>query len=225
MTETAPARAVVFDLDGTLVDSLHDIRNALNLALADRSIRPMGVDETRAMIGAGAHTLVERALSAAGAPGDAALLEDCFARFIDRYTAAPAVHSEPFPGVRAALEALRDEGCALGVCTNKPHDITLRILEALNLAPFFGDAVLGGDAVAMCKPDGGHLLAVLQRTGVAPGAAVMVGDSAADVGTARNAGARVILVTFGYTDRPAEELGADGLISHFDELHEALERL
>jgi len=225
MAESAAPRAVVFDLDGTLVDTVHDICDALNLALADHALRPMTLDETRLMIGAGAHTLVVRALAAAGAPADEALAEACFARFLDRYAAAPSVRSEPYPGVREALSALSDAGCALGVCTNKPHALTRAILEALELAPFFGEAVVGGDALPVRKPDPGHLLAVLERAGAQPDAAVMVGDSATDVAVARAAGARVVLVAFGYTDRPAATLGADGVIAHFDELGGALRRL
>jgi len=111
------------------------------------------------------------------------------------------------------------------VCTNKPHEITLRVLDALDLAGFFGGAVLGGDALPVRKPDAGHLLAVLGQMGAGPGRALMVGDSETDVAVARNAGVPVALVDFGYSARPAAELGADAVISSFDELPGLLDRL
>jgi phosphoglycolate phosphatase len=218
-------RAVVFDLDGTLVETLPDIADALNRALAERGIPHLPHEETRLMIGAGARVLVERALEARDLGGDTGLVDDCYARFLHHYEAVPAAKSEPFPGVCNALDALAAAGCGLGVCTNKPHGLTLTILEALGLAGYFGEAVLGGDALPVHKPDGEHLLAVLDRLGAAPHEAVMVGDSATDVAAARNAGVRVVVVPFGYTGTPAGALGADGVVESFDALESALRGL
>ena len=222
---SALPRAVVFDLDGTLVETLPDIADALNRALAESGVPALPAAETRLMIGAGAKVLVERALTASGLAGDDGLLDRCYDRFLEHYTAVPAAGSAPFPGVRAALDGLAAAGCGMGVCTNKPHALTGTILEALDLARYFGDAVLGGDALSVHKPDAGHLLAVLERLGAAPADSAMVGDSATDVAAARNAGVPVIVVTFGYTDIPAAELGADAVIDSFAALDAALRGL
>jgi phosphoglycolate phosphatase len=152
-------------------------------------------------------------------------IDDYYARFLAYYDAEPALRSRPFPGVIETLAALRADGCRLGVCTNKPHCLTLEVLAGLGLAEFFGEAVLGGDALAVRKPDPRHLRAVIARAGAEDGASVMVGDSETDVAAARAAGVPVVAVSFGYSVLPAAELGADILIDRFDELGAALDRL
>jgi len=225
MAGKAPPRAIVFDLDGTLVDTLADILNALNRVMTEEGLRDIAYAEGRVMVGGGARWLVEQALRDAGAGNDTGRLDACYARFLDYYLAAPAVASRPFAGVTETLARLGTAGHRFGVCTNKPHEITLRVLEALDLDRFFGAAVLGGDALAVRKPDAGHLLAVLGQMGAGPDRALMVGDSETDVAAARNAGVPVALVDFGYTARPAAELGADAVISSFGELPEIIARL
>ena len=217
---------VVFDLDGTLADTMPDILSALNRVMAEEGLREISYAEGRTLVGGGARALMEMALAAA-APGKLPepAIDACYARFLDYYRAEPAVRSRPYPGVIEALSSLRAAGCGLGVCTNKPHDLTLDVLAGLGLAPFFGDAVLGGDALDVRKPDARHLHAVIARAGIAAGASAMVGDSETDVATARAANVPVVAVSFGYTALAPADLGADALIDHFGELGDTLDRL
>jgi phosphoglycolate phosphatase len=217
---------VVFDLDGTLADTLPDILSALNRVMAEEGLRSVSFAEGRTLVGGGARLLMEHALAvtAPALPPEPAI-DACYARFLDYYAAEPALRSRPFPEVIEALTALRDAGCRLGVCTNKPHDLTLAVLAGLGLDGFFGDAVLGGDALAVRKPDPRHLRAVIERAGDGAGASVMVGDSETDVAAARNAAVPVVAVSFGYTALAPGELGADLVIDHFGELPAALDRL
>ena len=221
-----PLAAVVFDLDGTLADTLPDILAALNRLMAAEGLRAMTYAEGRTMVGGGARTLVRRALTAAaGRQPEDIDLNRCYDRFLADYTARATALTRPYPGVIETLKALADAGAALGVCTNKPHEVTLRVLGELGLARFFGDAVLGGDALAVRKPDAKHLAAVAERAGVPLAACAMVGDSETDVATARAAGVPVVAVTFGYTALAPESLGADALIGAFAELPAALAAL
>ena len=216
--------AIVFDLDGTLIDTLPDILTALNLVMDEQGRRPVIYEESRHMVGSGTRVMIERAFAATGSVPEASVLDGLNACFVKYYLAAPAVQSAPYGGVRETLEALSGEGLALGVCTNKPHDISTRILAALGLDHFFG-AALGGDALDVHKPDPGHLLATLEGLGAAPGSAVMVGDSEIDVQTARNAGIPVVVVEYGYTAKPPATLGADAVIDDFHGLAAAMERI
>tara|TARA_R110000782_G_scaffold258088_1_gene347660 strand:- start:805 stop:1506 length:702 start_codon:yes stop_codon:yes gene_type:complete len=217
-------KAVVFDLDGTLVDSVPDIQAALNWLLARLGRREVARDEVVAMVGDGVPRLVERGLLATGGLPDGGL-DGPTAAFTAHYEANATALTRPFPGAVAALTALRDAGCTLAVCTNKPAGATAEILGALDLAPFFA-AVAGGDTVPGArKPDPRHLMHVLDQLGVAPGDAVMVGDSHNDVNVAKAAGVVTVAVTFGYAHGPVGELGADVLIDHFDDLVAALGRL
>ncbi len=223
---SAPARpaAVVLDLDGTLVETAPDLCAALNHVLAADGLAPMRVAEVRDMIGDGAARLIERGLAAGGAPAGAAEVEARLALFLDYYGAHVAVESAPYPGVRETLAKLKGRGHKLGVCTNKPHGMSVKLLAALGLEGCF-EAVLGGDSLAVRKPHGGHLLGVLEAMGAEPGDAVMVGDSENDVACARAAGVPVIVVSYGYSALAPAELGADLVIERFADLAPALARL
>ncbi len=215
-------RAVVFDLDGTLVDTLPDIHEALNRALAEDGLDPIDENACRRMIGGGAHNLIEQAFGMIGEATDSPRIDAVFERFLVLYAAEPAIRSLPFPGVIDTLDWLRGQNVALGICTNKPDGLTALVLEQLGLASYFGEAVIGGEGLPVRKPDPGHLLEVVRRTGHAPSQALMVGDSETDVAAARNAGLPVIAVDFGYTRVPPAELGADILISDFAHLPDAM---
>ncbi len=226
---TAPARstwplAVVFDLDGTLIDSAGDIADVLNACLAEDDIAPFDEPAVVTMIGGGAQVLVERALDRLGRRTEEALLERLVQKFAARYEALGAGRSRPFPGAEKVLAALHAQGTGLAVCTNKPEHITERVLADLGLSRWFS-AVIGESPRLPRKPAPDMLLAALEGLGARPQDAVMVGDSAADIGTARAARVRSIAVTFGYTTIPPRELGADAVIESFDELAAALERL
>lgn len=210
----APLDAVIFDLDGTLVDTAPDLGDALNRLLSEHGRDAIGADGLRRMIGDGVAKLVERGfLATGGLPGE---LGGLVRRFLALYEPAIADRSLPFPGVVQTLAALKQAGLRLGVCTNKPDEATRRLLEALDLHRYF-DAVSGGDVPAR-KPDARHLLGVVERLGTAPARALMVGDSTNDVAAARNANVPVVVVSFGYTVVPATELGADAVVDSFAEL-------
>jgi phosphoglycolate phosphatase len=215
---------IVFDLDGTLVETAPDLVGTLNVLLEREGIPPLPLAQARDMIGQGARALIARGFAAAGAPLSDGNLDRLFNDFIVHYLAHIADESRPFPGLIAALDTLAAEGAILSVCTNKRTDLSLALLDALGMTKRFA-AVVGGEAVSAQKPAAVHLLTAIERAGGDPGRAVMIGDSASDAGAARAAGTPLVLVSFGYTDTPAAELGADALIDHFDELVPACRRL
>jgi phosphoglycolate phosphatase len=209
--------AVVFDLDGTLVDTAPDILAYLNEMLAELGRPGLDLSEIRPMIGDGVKNLLIRGLDASGGTPADIDLNTLFHRFLERYTEEPARLSRPFEGVIDVLDALQAAGVRMGVCTNKPQRPTDRLLARLGLDRYF-DSVIGGDVLAIRKPDPGHLLAVLEHLDVDPARAALVGDSAADQKAAKAAGVPCILVSFGYTKTPAADLGADGVIDRFADL-------
>lgn len=217
-------RAVVFDLDGTLIDSAADLCAALNLLLREERLRPLSLAEVVPMIGDGAAKLVERAVAAAdGEVGGR--LPGLTRRFLALYEPRAAENTRAYPGVAEALETLVERGLALGVCTNKPERATRSILRALGLEQAFA-AVLGGDSVPGArKPDPAVVIATLARLGPRADEAVMIGDSGNDVAAARAAGLPVLLRAGGYTAVPAENLGADGVFHSFAELPPAISAL
>lgn len=216
--------AIVFDLDGTLVDTTPDLIGTLNVLLAEEGLSPLALTEARPFIGRGARWMIERGFQAAGAPLEAQRLDGLFERFLIHYRAHLADESRPFPGCVAALDALRAQGAILAVCTNKRTDLSVALLAALGLADRFA-AVIGGDAPPAIKPDPRHLMMAVEAAGGTIARAVMVGDAAPDAGAARAAGTKLILVSFGYTETPVDKLGPDILIDHFDELPAACGRL
>ena len=215
---------IVFDLDGTLIDTAPDLVGALNFLLAREGIAPRPLAEVRGMIGQGARALIARGFAAAGAPLDETRLSALFVDFIAHYLAHIADESRPFPGVVAAMDTLAAQGARLAVCTNKRTDLSVALLDALGLTHRFA-AIVGADAAPAPKPAAAHLTATLGRAGGTAARAVMVGDSASDAGAARAAAVPLVLVSFGYTETPATELGADVLIDHFDDLPDACRRL
>lgn len=224
---TQPASAVstpntvIFDLDGTLVDTAPDLAAALRAVLGARGLAGPSDEEVRPMIGGGAALMVRRAFEAAR-PGPADReIEAAVADFLDEYRANLSVRSRPFPGVIEALDWLTARKTRLGVCTNKYEAFSVTLLRDLKLDHYFG-SVLGGDSLPVRKPDGGHILGVIHALGAAPEESIMIGDSATDVEAARNTGIPVVLVSHGYTPVPAAELGADAVIDSCAELPETL---
>jgi phosphoglycolate phosphatase len=195
-------RLAVFDLDGTLVDSVPDLHAALDRLAARLDLAPYDRAEVAAMIGDGVRALVERALAARGRPFEEAAL----AAFSADYERHAAVETRPFPGIPGALDALEAAGWAFALCTNKPEAATAALLEALGLAGRFA-AVGGGDSFAMRKPDPRHLLATIAAAGGSPSRAAMVGDHRNDVLAARGAGLPCLFAAWGY-GAPAMAEGA-----------------
>ena len=216
--------SIIFDLDGTLVDTADDIVAALNVSVAPAGIAPLPVDLVRPMIGTGARRLVQRAFDQAGFAASDSGVDAAVVRFLDHYRAHIADRSHPFPGILPCLDWLRGHGALLGVCTNKLAGDSVALLDRLGLGPYFG-AVLGGDSLAWKKPDGRHILGVIEQLGGDPAHALMIGDSATDVNGARAAGIPVVAVTWGYTAVPAAQLGADALVDSPAGLIPAIARL
>lgn len=216
--------AVVFDLDGTLIDSAPDVAAALNRALAAEGRRALSLAEVQQLVGEGARPLIRRAWAATGPEITEAELPAALERYLAEYAARPAEHTVVYDGVREVLDRLEAEDVALAVCTNKPATMTRLVLEALGWRQRFR-AVVGGDDTPHPKPDGRHVLTTLERMGHGVAGAAYVGDSATDVAAARAAGLPVVAVRWGYARMEPEALGADLLISHFGELPQALARL
>jgi len=208
----------VFDLDGTLVDSLPDMLRAMNKFLADLGRPLAGPDEICRWVGDGAAVLVERALMATGGmPGQP--LSVLTKAYLDHYRGHAAHDTKPYPGVIPTLQRLGAAGHPMAVCTNKPQDLAVELLAGLDMLKHFG-AVLGGDSVPAKKPDAGHLSATLSALQAEGRPAVMVGDTKNDVLAARGVGIPVVAVSFGYGDIDPNELGADALIDDFTRLPE-----
>jgi phosphoglycolate phosphatase len=219
-----PSPTIVFDLDGTLVDTAPDLIDTLNVILARHDVAPVAFNEARTMIGAGVKPLLQRALASKGLRLSPAAIDAMFAEYLELYAEHIADRSLPFPGLNDALDSLAARGCRLAVCTNKLEWLSVRLLDALGLSRRFV-AICGQDTFTMRKPDPDMLRLTIARAGGDTGHAVMVGDSMTDVATARAASIPVVAVDFGYTDTPPHELGADRLISHFDALPEAVRQL
>jgi len=213
--------SLVFDLDGTLVDTALDLAGAMNAVLLANGRPPVPPTEVRHMVGRGARALIERGFEVTGGPVDPADLDRHFDDFILHYGANVAVASVPFPGVREVLTRLKAAGHRMGVCTNKPEGLAVSLLEALDLKGFFG-AVLGADTLDVRKPNPRHLSETVKRIGGDVGRAVMIGDSEVDAETARNAGVPSVIFTFGYTQLDPTAFGAAALLDRFDELEAAL---
>jgi len=214
---------VIFDLDGTLIDSAPDLTAALNATLATLGLAAIPEAEVRHMVGHGARKLIERGLEAHALGKTAPEIDALVEVFIRHYAGHVADHSFAFPGVVATLNWLRARGVKLGVCTNKPEALAKQVLIALELDDFFpAKAILGGDSLTVKKPDGRHLIATVEALDGDLDRTVMVGDSATDLNAARDADVPVVLVSFGYTPIPARDLGADAVIDHFGDLTKVL---
>jgi phosphoglycolate phosphatase len=211
------APTIVFDLDGTLVDTAPDLVDTLNVILAREGLPPVPFAMARNMIGGGARLLIERGLKAEGRSGTKAEVDRLYNDFVAHYADHLADRSLPFPGAVAAMDRLALHGCRFAICTNKLEWLSVRLLDALGLSARFA-AICGQDTFGVQKPDPSILLQTIQRAGGIPARSVMVGDSINDIDVARTAGVPVVAVDFGYTETPVSQLGPDRIIAHFDEL-------
>jgi phosphoglycolate phosphatase len=216
-----PFDVVVFDLDGTLADTAPDLAASLNHALAALGRATVPPDSVRNLIGHGGRALLRRGLAATGEAPEA-LVEEGYLILLDHYGAHLSEGTAPYPGIGEALDSIEAAGAALAVCTNKPEALTLRLLDALGWPGRFAAGV-GGDTLPVRKPDPAPLLEAIDRAG--GGRAVLVGDSITDADTARAARVPFVAVSFGFSDRPVEALGADAVIHGYGELIGALERM
>ena len=217
-------RTVVFDLDGTLVDTAPDLISALNFVLDREGLPPVPLESARTMIGAGARRLIERGLEQDGrsdSPQDITRLTD---DFIEYYAAHIADASRPFDGLESALDDLQANGYRFAVCTNKLEWLSKLLLDRLGLSARFA-AICGADTFGISKPDPAILQQTVARAGGQLSTTIMVGDAGPDIGVARRAGIPVIGVEFGYTEVPIADLKPDRLINHMDQLPAAVESL
>jgi phosphoglycolate phosphatase len=217
-------RTVVFDLDGTLVDTAPDLIAALNFVLEREGLAPLPLKSARNMIGAGARKMIERGLEVEGVVMSAADLDRLMKDFIDYYAAHIADASRPFEGLETALDELAAQGCRFAVCTNKLEWLSKRLLDQLDLSGRFS-AICGADTFGVSKPDPIILQQTVARAGGSMASTIMVGDAGPDVGVARRAGVPVIGVEFGYTEVPIAELKPDRLIGHMKDLPAAVQSL
>lgn len=203
--------AIVWDLDGTLVDSAPDLASALNAVLDKRGFAGHSLSTVRTMIGDGAAQLVERGFNATGIRLDAGQLDELVSLFMQEYVACATDLTRPYPLVVDVLEQIREMNVPMGVCTNKPEAISRQILDELGLSGYFS-SVVGGDTTSTRKPDPQPLLTCIRELATEPHASLMIGDSAVDVNAAHAAGVSIGLVPWGYRSAPVEELGADFIL-------------
>jgi len=217
-------RTVVFDLDGTLVDTAPDLIGALNFVLDREGLPPVPIESARDMIGAGARKLIERGLELDGRSAAHEDITRLTGDFIDYYAAHIADASRPFEGLEDALDDLQTLGYRFAVCTNKLEWLSKLLLDQLGLSSRFA-AICGADTFGVSKPDPAILRQTITRAGGQLSSAIMVGDAGPDIGVARRAGVPVIGVGFGYTAVPITDLNPDRLISHMRELPAAVQSL
>jgi phosphoglycolate phosphatase len=215
---------VVFDLDGTLVDTAPDLMRCANYALGLAGLAPVADEALRPIISHGAKAMIERGLSVHGQTLTSGEIDRLFKRFIERYVATISLESRPFPGLLAVLDQLEASDVRLAVCTNKLAGMGHRLLDELGMIRRFR-FLAGRDTFPFYKPHPAHLLRTIEQAGGTPGRAVMVGDSDVDLATARAAGIPMIAVSFGYSDPPVASLAPDALIDHYDAFPAALQQI
>jgi phosphoglycolate phosphatase len=208
---------VVFDLDGTLLDTAPDLVASLNYTIAEKSLPPVVYADLTHLVGQGARVMIEKALRMHDIVLGDAELTGLFERFIGHYRGNMPGESRPYPGLIEALDRLAGAGHRLAVCTNKIESLALPLIDSLGLTSRFA-AITGGDTFAVRKPDAEHLLGTVRLAGGDPARTVMIGDSISDIAVAANANIPSIAVPFGYSDVPVESLSPTIVIDHFDRL-------
>ncbi|HVV78437.1 MAG TPA: phosphoglycolate phosphatase [Pseudolabrys sp.] len=212
---------IVFDLDGTLIDTAPDLIATLNVILTKEGMPPVPYEQARTLIGGGAKVMLARGLAAEGRDASPAQLDKLFVDFVNHYSAHIADHSRPFPGLEQTLDQLSGDGFKLAVCTNKLEGLSRKLLDALKLTPRFA-FICGQDTFAAPKPNPDTLRKTIAAASGSMSDAFMIGDSETDVLTARAAGVPIVAVDFGYTPRPIAEFRPDRVISRFSELPTAI---
>ncbi|BAV64485.1 HAD family hydrolase [Sphingobium cloacae] len=215
-----PFDIVGFDLDGTLIDTSGDLAAAVNYALGRLGRAPFPAEAIHPFVGKGARVMLERALAASGGYGEAEL-EEGLPVLLDYYEQNLAIHSVPYPGLIEAMDRLAAGGVKLAICTNKAERFAIPLMRQLGLSDRFA-SIVGGDTVGVAKPDPAPIREMIARAG--GGRAIFLGDTINDIAGARNAGIPPVAVSFGFLDGPVENLEADAVIHHFDELVPLLER-
>jgi phosphoglycolate phosphatase len=225
MTASLAGRTIVFDLDGTLVDTAPDLMGGIDLLLRDKGLDVVPHDLIRPLISIGSRAMMKRALSHLNHEIDEATFEDWWQQYLGIYASNIAVKSQPFEGLVPLLDRLAVRGATLAVCTNKGEGLSRKLLTSLGLIGRFA-AIAGRDTFPRCqKPNPEHLRGAVRLAGGDSARAVMVGDSDVDIHAARNASIPVIAVTFGYCEHPVATFSPDAQIDHYDQFEAALARL
>ena len=215
---------LVFDLDGTLADTILDLIPVLNRVTATQGLEAIPIADVGHVVGHGARAMIERAYAYHNRALDKAVHDKLFNDFLTDYEENIAANTVIFDGAMDVLDALEARGWKFAVCTNKPEKLAVKLLQELGVARRFA-AVTGGDTYPFRKPDPRHLTGTIEKAGGNRARAVMIGDSRTDIDTAKAAGIPVVAVDFGYTDVPVRLLGPDVVISHFSELPKAVEAI
>jgi len=226
MTQTSANHipTILFDLDGTLADTALDLTETMNVLLARHGRDRVPHERVREMVGGGARKIMERGFAYTGEPASEELLDQLFEEFVAYYGDHLVDHTKLFDGLMPALDVLAQRGCKLGVVTNKVEGLSVEVIKLLGLDGFF-PILIGGDTLPVRKPDPEPIFEAVARLGGDRSSTVLVGDSRFDIDAAKNANVGSIAVSFGYTDVPPAELGADRLIDHYDEFLPALDDL
>jgi phosphoglycolate phosphatase len=219
---TAPT--IVFDLDGTLVDTHPDLIGTLSWLLEAEGLDPVDLDKAKQLIGHGMKPMIEKALKLQGRGQSQAEIDEVYARYVEAYEKRIADGSRPYPGIVEALDRFAGEGMRLAVCTNKLRWLAVRLLDELDLSRRFA-VITGSDTYAVRKPDPGHLLFTIRDAGGDPARAVMVGDSEPDIRAAQAAKVPVVAYAGGYTAVPLPTLNPDVILDHYDALPDTVSRL
>ncbi|OUR78015.1 phosphoglycolate phosphatase [Alphaproteobacteria bacterium 46_93_T64] len=215
---------LLFDLDGTLLDTAPDLHGALNFCLKSVGRSTVSLESVKHMVGQGARVLLEKGLTATGGMTSDEEIDRLFDLFLEYYADHLSDNSVPYPGVISALEQLHAQGFQMGICTNKPYKLAEQIAKDFDLNRLL-PIITGGDSFEIRKPDPDHLLKTLDLFEDQSLPALMIGDSCNDINAATAAGLKSIAVSFGYTDIPPRELGANIVIDHFDELIGAIKQI
>lgn len=216
---------LAFDLDGTLIETAPDLHTALNYTLAQKGLGPVTLDTIRMMIGDGAKAMIRKGLTFHDVPIDQTEIDEAlWPVFLEYYFNNISTLSQPFEDSISCLEALRDAGACLAVCTNKAQHLAEKLLMELGLSPLFSE-IVGGDAVAIKKPHGDHVLETIRRCKGTPKRAIMVGDSQTDEKAARNAGLPFVFVSFGYGTLSDQPDTFTRSIDHWRDMQQALSQL
>lgn len=218
---TAKPSAILFDLDGTLVDSAQDLSAALNHVLRKAHRPEIDISRVRHMVGDGARALIIKGFSETGSLPDTSDIQEILEDFLEYYLHNISDRTTLFPGARQVIEALYEMDIPLGLCTNKAHKLSEKLIREIGITDYFS-VLIGGDSFNYCKPDPRHLTSTLEQMKASADQAVMVGDSANDILAAQAANIPVIGVSFGYTKVPLSDLNPDIIIDHYDDFLAAL---